>query len=216
VKRLRPAYAGTYILLAGPDGAGKSTLVRHLTEFGTREFEAVLTMHWRPGLLPSLGRVAGIDAPNSAQPHDRPPYGQAVSLVRLIYYWVDQVAGYWLRVWPCARRGGLVIMERGYWDILVDPRRYRLGCSPWIVRLLGVFVPRPHLTVILDGDPAIIAARKNELSAAEVARQLRRWRQFAPGRSLLLDGLLSENEIHIRVAQQLRGAASSSAGAAHA
>jgi thymidylate kinase len=195
---------GVYVLVAGPDGTGKSTLVRGLTELGGQQFRAVRTMHWRPGVLPRLGGLAGREAPDAARPHDRPPYGPLLSLVRLVYYWLDQVVGFWLAISPCRRRGGLVVMERGYWDMLVDPRRYRLGSPPAITRLLGPLVPRPDLTVVLGGDPAVIADRKSELPAAEIARQLGCWRRLARHRpTLLLDDPLTEREVFDQVARRL-------------
>jgi hypothetical protein len=203
VARPRPTHGGVYLLVAGPDGTGKSTLVRRLTKLAG-EFPTVRTMHWRPGVLPRLGHVVGLGAPDPARPHHRPPTSLPVSLVRLVYYWLDQVVGYWLLISPCIRKGGLVIMERGYWDMLVDPLRYRLRCPSWIVRLLGALVPRPRLTVILGGDPAVIAARKDELSAGEVARQLACWRRFALRRSLWLESGLTEQEVFDQVTQRLR------------
>jgi len=207
--------AGAYVLIAGPDGTGKSTLTRHPIEFGKYDLASVRTMHWRPGLLPNLGRIVGGATPDPARPHDRPPYSLAVSIVRLVYYWVDQVAGYWLRIRPCVRRGGLVVMERGYWDILVDPRRYRLGCPSWIMRTLATFVPRPHLTVLLGGDPAVVAARKQELSPAEIARQLHCWRLVAPEPVQLIDGALGEEEVYGEVVWRL-GALATTLEGAHA
>ena len=194
----RPARPGAYLLVAGPDGTGKSTLARRLAELGG--FHAVRTMHWRPGVLPRLGCLAGRDAPDSTRPHDQPPYGPLVSWMRLVYYWLDQVAGFWLGISPGLRRGELMVMERGYWDMLVDPLRYRLACPSWIVRLLGLLVPRPDLTVILGGDAEVVAARKRELPASEVARQLASWRALARRhRWLLLDGSLTEQEVFDRV-----------------
>lgn len=202
--RAAPRRHGVYVLVAGPDGTGKSTLVRRLTELGGREFRAVRTMHWRPGVLPRLGHLAGREVPDATRPHDRPPYGPLLSLVRLVYYWLDQVVGFWLAISPCRRRGGLVVMERGYWDMLVDPRRYRLGCPSMITRFLGPLVPRPDLTVVLGGDPTVIADRKGELPAAEIARQLGCWRRLARhGPTLLLDDPLSEREVFDQVARRL-------------
>jgi thymidylate kinase len=198
--------AGAYVLVAGPDGTGKSTLVRELAELGRRRYTGVRTMHWRPGLLPRLGGLAGKEAADSARPHDRPPYGPGVSLVRLTYYWLDQVVGFWVKVRPCRDAGGLVLIERGYWDMLVDPLRYRLGCPPWVLRALGALVPRPGLVVLLGGDPDVIAARKGELDADEVARQLASWRRFAPAtRTIVLGDDLTEAEVLDQVARTLDG-----------
>jgi hypothetical protein len=78
-------------------------------------------------------------------------------------------------VWPVRTRTGLVVVERGFVDIAVDPRRYRLRVSPTLVDTLARLLPRPDVTIVLEAPPETITARKAELSATEVRRQLAAW-----------------------------------------
>lgn len=95
-------------------------------------------------------------------------------------------------------------MERGWFDIAVDPRRYHLSVPPMLVELLGHLLPSPDLVIVLEADPQILRRRKAELPLAELSRQIARWRQVAfPRRTvrLKLDASDSPDEL---VAQVLR------------
>jgi hypothetical protein len=106
-----------------------------------------------------------------------------VSLLRLLYYWLDFRAGSAIRIDPLRRAGVLVVLERGYWDMAVDPIRYRLGVGPRVIEALGRWLPQPDVTVLLLGDAPAIAARTHELSVEEIDRQMCRWRQLAGRRT---------------------------------
>src|SRR5919197_93225 len=133
--------------------------------------------------------VAGPDgAGDSARPHARTPHGTLVSLGLLGYYWLDFFLGGWLRQRAIRRRGGLVVVERGWWDVGIDSRRYRLSVPPAVVRTLGSLLPRPDLALVLHGDPRAVAVRKGELATAEIARQNALWRTARAGhRQVFLD-----------------------------
>jgi hypothetical protein len=165
------------VVVAGPDGAGKSTVVEHLV----REVLPGPTrrLHHRPHLL--RGRSSGDQV--VTEPHRDPPYPTWLSVVKLCYLYVDFLLGWTLRVRPWLRDGGDVVIERGWWDLSVDPLRYRLQVPSQVARFLGHLLPRPDVTVVLGGSPAPIAARKSELSVDETARQLAEWKRL-PQRAL--------------------------------
>jgi hypothetical protein len=96
----------------------------------------------------------------------------------LAYYWLDFLLGTWVRVVPVRARGGLVILERGWWDYAVDPRRYRLTVSQKVVRFLGRLLPQPDLVIILEAEPKTLHLRKRELSIEELSNQMERWREL--------------------------------------
>jgi len=196
---------GAFVVLVGPDGTGKSTLALGLVETSRETFARVLHVHWRPGLLPRAGSLLGREAGDPTQPHAQPPHGRGISLALLAYDWFDFFAGTWLRILPVRARGGLVVMERGWFDMAVDPRRYRLDVPHRIVEMLGRLLPRPDMALVLEADPQVLHDRKAELPIPELARQAGRWRQIRfPHRTnrLFLDASQSPE----RLLDQARGA----------
>ena len=173
---MRSAHAGTVVVVVGPDGSGKSELADALVKDVLTQ--PVLHLHHRPGVLPSRSRHTG----PVTEPHAEQPYPVWLSVVKLLYLWGDFVLGWWLRVRPIVARGGSVVLERGWWDLAVDPRRYRLAALPWLVGVLGAAVPRPDVTLILTAAPDVLLARKQELPADELRRQVAVWDVLMRGR----------------------------------
>jgi thymidylate kinase len=172
------ARGGLLVHVVGPDGVGKSTFAGALVDELT-EGRSVRHAYFRPALLPLPGRLVGKPAPGVVtDPHGRRPHGSAKAMVRLAYYAVDFILGYWLLYRPVLHRGGVVVVERGWQDIVVDHRRYLMP-SPTPARLLSHVIPRPDVIVLLDAPVATIRERKDELSHAEIERQLSEWKQTA-------------------------------------
>jgi thymidylate kinase len=202
VRRLRRP-TGLYVTICGVDGSGKSTLAMSLLEEAGPLFRRTLRLHWRPDLLPRLGSLAGRPTPDADCPHEADPSGVPTALLRLLYYWIDHVLGYWVRIWPARLRSGLVIMERGFLDIKVDPRRYRMRAAGSLVDALARVVPRSDVQLVLAAPPDLIRRRKQELSKDEVRRQTAEWTRIArsSGRARVLDGARPPHEV---LAQALR------------
>lgn len=171
--------SGLFVVVCGPDGTGKSTLSRALSTGPNDTFVSARVMHWRPHVLPRLGALIGRPAPDGRRPHAARPYGPIVSVLRLLYYWMDHLVGHRMRIHPLRRDGVLVILERGIWDMAVDPHRYRLGIRPGLISALARLVPEPDLTLVLLGASSAIVGRKRELPVDELDRQMRRWRELA-------------------------------------
>jgi hypothetical protein len=199
---------GLVVLVGGPDGAGKSSVARRIVDELAGEVTRVAHTHWRPGLLPHpRALVGGRGTSDSTRPQARPPHGAVLSLGLLGYYWLDFLLGAWLRQRPTSRRGGLVVVERGWWDVGIDGRRYRLSVPPALVRALGSLLPRPDLALVLDGDPRAVALRKGELVTAEVARQNALWRKTRAGhRQVVLDAAEAEEAVQGRAVAAVRSA----------
>jgi hypothetical protein len=171
---------GTTVLVVGPDGVGKSTLAAQLADACTGLFRRSTRIHWRPGVLPRPGGIAGKKPPDVSAPHGRTGHGVALSLLLVVYFWFDFLLGGMLRILPVRTRTGLVIWERGWWDLRVDPMRYRLSSLPRLIGLLGRLLPSPDLALILVAPPEIVQARKCELAVEEILAQQERWATALP------------------------------------
>ena len=166
---LRPV--GMRIVIMGPDGVGKSTLIAQLC---LPCFRRMKQFHFRPGVLGK--KITGAPV---TQPHAQVPRSRAASFAKTFYYFLDHWIGHILKTFPSKVRNELVVFDRSFEDIFIDPKRYRLAGAETMARILRRFLPKPELTIILDADPAIVHARKPELSLEELSRQREVFRQLA-------------------------------------
>jgi hypothetical protein len=165
-----------YALLVGPDGSGKSTITDGIALQASQAGVQVRTAHYRPGVI--AGRPAGANV--TTRPHERTERGFLASIGKLVLLAADALLGYFF-VWRKDRRRGLLLVERGWWDMAVDPHRYRLHPRmTGLVYAIGLVLPRADIVILLAGDGQAIDARKTEIGAREVARQVMSWRRLAP------------------------------------
>lgn len=180
----RRAHRGLVITVAGPDGSGKTSFCEALTA-GVLRGENVRRIHHRFGGLPARGG----GTTDTTQPHAQTPYPHGASEAKVFALWGESLVG-WLRTaLPFVRRGGFLIIERGWYDLAVDPTRYRLQPHGGLVRVLGRLLPTSDLLVVLEGPAELLASRKDECTEEELARQVDAWRSIVPRRqrSLYVD-----------------------------
>ncbi|EKD52307.1 MAG: thymidylate kinase-like protein [uncultured bacterium] len=183
VRRLfRPS--GVIVAVLGVDGVGKSTVINSIQPvLGEATHGALAVKHLRPGLLPPLARLKGrqgLRAMPVVDPHGAEPSGAVGSVFRLAYLLLDYVFGYWLLLRPqIARNPTVIVFDRYCYDVMLDPRRFRIRLPHWVTELFVRFAPRPDLLLCLHAPPEVIHARKQELSLDETKRQVNALHDFA-------------------------------------
>jgi thymidylate kinase len=169
---------GLFLVVLGPDGAGKSTTVGRLTEALGPCFRRQRIFHWRPNVI-APKKETGIP---STDPHDEPPRGTLGSIVALFAIFLDYWLGFLFVLRPFLARSGLIVFDRYYHDLLVDPIRYRYGGPIWLAKFLGRFIPPPDLLfLVLDAGDEVIFSRKREVPRGELRRQREGYRKFTLG-----------------------------------
>ena len=176
------------MLVVGPDGVGKTTVRHALAESAP---PGITIETDRRAMLPRWTKGA------VTEPHRQEPYPTQLSIAKTFYYFADALLNWVLWVRPAIRKGVWLVRERGWWDMAVDPRRYRLRPHPRLFRFLGRLLPRPDLILVLEGSPAMVWARKPELTKEEIARQARAWHTELPSwqRRVYLDVALPLDEV---------------------
>jgi thymidylate kinase len=158
--------SGLTIAFLGPDGCGKSSVIAAVSQEMAAAFRSVHCVHLRPRVI-----GGGRSGEPVSEPHAMPPRGVFASTAKLGWFLFDYWSGYLLSIWPRRMRSTLVIFDRYYHDITVDPLRYRYGGPMLLARLAGWLVPKPDIWFVLDAPAEVVWARKSEVDLVETQRQ---------------------------------------------
>lgn len=158
---------GLCLVMLGPDGVGKSTMKAQLVKRLATVFTQSRTYHFRPRVIGRVGPGRPI-----AQPHSMKPRGRIASVLYLLTVFVDYWLGYLIHIRPLLKRSSLVVLDRYFHDLLIDPIRYRYGAPMWLARGMRWLIPPSDiLFLVLDADEQVIYSRKRELPFDELVRQ---------------------------------------------
>jgi len=162
-------------VILGPDGAGKSTVIRGLMNRLNQAKSVVTMRHLKPQIV--LARRGELEAINS-NPHGKPLRSALTSIAKILVWFMEE----WYAHLFQDERNALLICDRYYHDLLVDPIRYLYGGPLWMARLIGELMPQPELWVLLDAPAEILQMRKQEVGRVESARQRQAYLTFVSKR----------------------------------
>jgi thymidylate kinase len=152
------------IVILGPDGAGKSSVIDGLLGILNPKGRVVKMRHLKPFFV---WPRRGVPVLINPVPHGKPPRSALTSLVKIFVWLMEEWYAYLLQ----DKKAELLLCDRYYHDLLVDPIRYRYGGPISLARLIGTLMPQPRLWVLLDAPAEILQARKQEVPPEETARQ---------------------------------------------
>jgi thymidylate kinase len=176
--RLHPSH-GFFLVLVGPDGAGKSTIAKLLieSEFAKKAFLKRVIFYRRfhiSWLKKIVQKSKNLDVAtfvtevkSDGSVDQLPPFKAAIYN---IYLATEYFLGHYYlqRLKPSA---GLVVFDRYFYDNLVFQDFLR--CPRGLLKFLTKLVPRPDATIYLRNDARTIYSRRPEWSLQEIERQTR-------------------------------------------
>ena len=169
---LRPD--GLLIACLGPNGSGKSSVIAALGARPPAPFGQVHKMELRPRLVRPRRTCP-------QRPGGRKHRGRLGTTAKLMMFVADYWLGYWWQIRPKLVRSTLVVSNRYFDDVLVNPGRYRMHRPRAFARLLLPWIPRPELWLVLDAPPEVLRRRGQAVAADEVTRQRGEYRRVLRG-----------------------------------
>jgi len=126
----------------------------------------------------TVARLRGQRETIVVDPHGKPSRGVFLSLVKIGVWLLEE----WNFTLFQEQRASILICDRYYHDLLVDPVRFRFGAPLWTARLVGKLMPEPALWILLNAPAEILQERKQEVSPEETARQCCAYLEFIRSR----------------------------------
>ena len=152
--------AGLLIACLGPDGSGRTSVVEELGMRPLAPFAHAHIMDLRPHMM----------RPTPVDPDSRVPRGPLGTIAKRMMFVADYWLGYWLQIRPKLVASTMVVSNRYFDDILVDPGYYRIDRSRGLARWLLPWIPRPELWLVFDIPSEVLQTRTREVAAEEAAR----------------------------------------------
>jgi hypothetical protein len=182
---------GAFVVVVGPDGAGKTTVARALVAAFPGETGY---FHFAP---PVLGPLAAAPSDVSGVCVHKGGPGGSVLLgwVRLARNFVRFWLGYLRTVRPAVRRGALVVGDRWAYGYLVQPHALKYFGPPALAALALRWLPRPDLVVNLAAPAAVVHARQQVLPVARLADELAAWAGLRAARLRTFDATAAPDEL---------------------
>lgn len=155
---------GLVIAFMGPDGSGKTTIIEGVKRDLTGAFRQNRQYHLFPKRMK--------DSKPNVDPHAEKPRGFFSSILKLLYFVFIYNFGYWKLIFPEKIKSTMVIFDRYFQDLIIDPRRYRHGAGSLSIKIASYLIPKPDLWIFLDAPAEVIQDRKSEVPLDETERQL--------------------------------------------
>ena len=163
---------GFHIVFLGCDGTGKTSQINSLirSKLNTNVFRNYSVYHlYTKSLFKNK-------SPNL--PYQKKNYGPILSFLKIIFLYFKFLFNYFLELYPKFICSSLIINDRYYHDVIIDPKRYRIGFFKPFLNFIFQLLPNPDLIIILDTKIYTLLKRKNELNINQIKEISLKYKSF--------------------------------------
>lgn len=167
----------------GPDGSGKTSIIKKLKEKLSKENIKYKYFHLKPELLSKNKPVS--------DPHNQIPRSKFMSFLKIIYWLILFRVYFILRFFSNTK---IYIFDRYPHDLLIDNKRYRFKLDDKITIAFLKLFPQPAMWINMTGDAYDIWKRKKEVKLGVLEIQLIKYSNFIKDKNHLNIKKLDEYE----------------------
>lgn len=176
----KPSLRGAFVVLVGPDGVGKTSVARALVKMHDG---ATGYFHFRPPFWSSLP-VEPEDVEYTLRSKPEGQGSRVLGWCRILWSLGVFWAGFLFRIRPALRSGRLVVGDRWGYGYYAQPQGLKFHGPSWLATWVTRLLPTPDVVANLTAAPDVIALRKQELTATQLAAELQLWNML-PVRNLV-------------------------------
>lgn len=170
---------GAFLVFIGPDGSGKTTIIKQISEKFKLIYPYQKVYHTRFELFPELHSGLGLsdvkkktqhqkEVTEPAKQEEQSMISKMTSWIVVLYYTLEFLVGK-IVFFRMNRKGRLVIFDRYYYDFFVQPNTRNLIWKA--KKILYLFIPKPDMIIHLYADGQTVYQRKGELNVKEIDLQ---------------------------------------------
>lgn len=170
ISYFRPS--GIFVVVNGPDGVGKTTVLRNLQERleGLAVCSRVKHLGGKTGVLPERPSRPGGSRKSLrrtvAAPGSKRSFRILVDLPRLLYHFLDIQLFYWISIRRFQAAGGWFIADK-YFTYTVKARDMGFSVPENLIKMIYRLLPQPDIYLLFYNDPEEVSRRKGELTPRE-------------------------------------------------
>lgn len=171
------------IVFLGPDGAGKSSLIRKLMN----QYRSV-GLNYYSHLYPNLNSKF---ANKNLYPYSKKPYRTTISIFKVLYMLMKTFLSYLFTFLFMKKTKTIIWCDRYIYDIFADPKRYRLKEIFLNYKSIKRLSFSPDLIFIINPPIKAILKRSSEISKEELKIQRKNYDQLS---KLIDETILIKND----------------------
>ena len=161
------------IIFLGPDGSGKTTQINKIIADFTGIFSEIKVRHLKQKIWFFQKRIKQRGVVTN--PHGLKNRSLIVSCAKILLWSFGEIV---FNIFDKPKHPQLVLMDRYFYDISIDPRRYRYGGYKFLLNFLNVLLPRPKLIIILYSKSSILFKRKQEIEINKLKKIIKLYQNF--------------------------------------